>query len=334
MQELTFVDLFSGAGGLALGIEKAGFKNLATVEIDKYASATLKKNRPNWNVLNDDIQNITSSPETIRKKFKVDGELDLLTGGVPCQAFSHAGKRLGLEDTRGTLFYHYAKCVEVLKPKVFLFENVRGMLTHDNGNTFKLIQEVLSDTGYKIEYKILNAWDYDTPQKRERLIIIGVRNDLDISYKYPEPLEYKPVLKDVLPAPKSEGIKYSAKKEKIIHIVPMGGNWKSIPQDVAKEYMGAAYNSSGGKTGYLKRLDLNAPSATILTSPSQKQTDRCHPTEDRPLTVRETARIQRFPDNWEFVGSIANKYKQIGNAVPVSLAYHLGLSIKDAILNK
>lgn len=331
---MYFVDLFSGAGGLALGIERAGFRNCAVLEIDKYASATLLKNRPKWNVINADIKNITSlSDVDIRQKFNIEGELDLLTGGAPCQSFSYAGKSLGLNDTRGTLFYHYAKCLTVLKPKVFLFENVRGMLTHDNGKTFQIILNVFKSTGYNVVYKIVNAWDYDVPQKRERLIVVGVRKDLNKEYTYPDIIDKRPVLKDVLPAPASQGIAYSQKKRDIIKLVPMGGNWKDLPDAIAKDYMGAAYNSSGGKTGYLKRLDLNKPSPTILTSPSQKQTDRCHPIDDRPLTVRETARIQTFPDEWEFVGSVASQYKQIGNAVPVNLAYHLGISIKKMLLN-
>ena len=331
MQNITFVDIFSGAGGLALGIESAGFRNLATLEIDKYAVQTLKKNRPNWNVINEDIKNITSKSDVEIKEIFHAEDLDLFTGGAPCQSFSYAGKTLGLNDTRGTLFYHYAKCVSVLRPKIFLFENVKGMLTHDSGKTFSIIKKVLSDTGYKVQYRVLNAWNYGVAQKRERLILIGIRNDLNIQYNYPEELSYRPVLKDILPAPESAGMAYSNDKEAIIKLVPMGGNWKSIDQKIAKDYMKGSYDSQGGKTGYLKRLDLNSPSPTILTSPCQKQTDRCHPIENRPLTIRESARIQSFPDEWEFIGSLANQYKQIGNAVPVKLAYYLGLSIKEAL---
>lgn len=133
----TSIELFAGAGGLALGVEKAGFNTLGLIEFDKDAADTLKKNRPNWNVINDDIANISCLD--LEKYFSIKkGALDLLSGGAPCQAFSYAGKRLGLEDARGTLFYHYALFLEKLQPKMFLFENVRGLLTHDHG---KLMQQ-------------------------------------------------------------------------------------------------------------------------------------------------------------------------------------------------
>ena len=171
------IELFAGGGGLALGIEKAGFQTIGLVELDKSASETLKLNRPTWNVINDDIANI--SPLDLEAYFGIrKGELDLLSGGAPCQAFSYAGKRLGLEDTRGTLFYHYALFLKKLQPKIFLFENVRGLLTHDKGRTHDTILNVFENEGYVIKEKVLNAWDYGVPQKRERLIMIGIRKDL------------------------------------------------------------------------------------------------------------------------------------------------------------
>ena len=155
----TTIELFAGAGGLALGIEKAGFQTLALIEFDKDAADTLKKNRPGWNVICDDIANL--SPLDLPKYFNLRvGELDLLSGGAPCQAFSYAGKRLGLEDARGTLFYHYAVFLQKLQPKTFLFENVRGLLTHDNGRTYKTILNVFTDSGYTIQKQLLNAWNY------------------------------------------------------------------------------------------------------------------------------------------------------------------------------
>lgn len=317
------IELFAGAGGLALGLEKAGFQNIALIEIDKDAAETLKTNRPKWNVICDDIKNISSL--NLTKYFNVKkGELDLLSGGAPCQAFSYAGKRLGLLDTRGTLFYHYALFLKKLQPKVFLFENVRGLLTHDRGRTYKTILNVFSDCGYEIQKKILNAWDYAVAQKRERLITIGIRRDLakKILIYFPKPHDYKPVLRDVLKdVPKSEGAKYSDYKRKIFELVPPGGYWRDIPENIAKEYMKSCWNMEGGRTGILRRLSMDEPSLAVLTSPSQKQTERCHPLESRPFTVRENARIQSFPDDWEFAGNTGSKYKQVGNAVPVNLAY-------------
>jgi len=329
----TTLELFAGAGGLALGIEKAGFKTIGLIEFDKDASDTLRYNRPNWNVINDDIANISCLKLT--DVFSISkGELDLLSGGAPCQSFSYAGKRLGLEDARGTLFYHYAKFLEQLQPKMFLFENVRGLLSHDKGNTYKTISNIFESCGYTIQKAVLNAWDFGVAQKRERLITIGIRNDLKekISFDFPMPHKYKPVLRDILlDCPKSEGTPYSDYKREIFDLVPPGGYWRDIPEDVAKKYMKTCWNMEGGRTGILRRLSLDEPSLTVLTSPSQKQTDRCHPLESRPFTIRENARCQSFPDEWQFCGSISSQYKQVGNAVPVNLAYEIALKIKESL---
>ena len=329
----TTIELFAGAGGLALGVERAGFKTIGLVEIDKDASDTLRKNRPEWRVINDDIANVSCLD--LQDYFGIaKGELDLLSGGAPCQSFSYAGKRLGLEDARGTLFYHYAKFLEQLQPKMFLFENVKGLLTHDKGRTYKTITDIFESTGYVIQKKVLNACDYGVAQKRERLITIGIRKDLvgKIHFDFPKSHEYKPVLRDVLlDCPESQGTPYSEYKRKIFELVPPGGYWRDIPEDIAKEYMKSCWYMEGGRTGILRRLSLDEPSLAVLTSPSQKQTDRCHPLEARPFTIRENARCQSFPDEWEFCGGISSQYKQVGNAVPVNLAYDIALQIKKAL---
>lgn len=327
------IELFAGAGGLALGIEKAGFQTIGLIEYDKDAADTLKKNRPKWNVIHDDIANISCLD--LEKYFGIHkGELDLLSGGAPCQAFSYAGKRLGLEDTRGTLFYHYALFLEKLQPKMFLFENVRGLLTHDHGKTYKTMLEVFRKAGYTIDKKVLNAWDHGAPQKRERLITIGIRNDLidRIYFTFPKEQGYKPVLRDVLPdCPEGPGIPYGEKKRKIFELVPPGGYWRDIDPQIAKEYMKSCWYMGGGRTGILRRMSMDEPSLTVLTSPSQKQTERCHPQEARPFTVRENARCQTFPDDWEFCGNISSQYRQVGNAVPVSLAYDIAKEIYNSL---
>ena len=208
----TTIELFAGAGGLALGVERAGFNTIGLIEFDKDAADTLKKNRPNWNVINDDIANISCLD--LEEYFGIEkGNLDLLSGGAPCQAFSYAGKRLGLEDARGTLFYHYAIFLEKLQPKMFLFENVRGLLTHDHGRTYATMLEIFEHAGYTIDRKVLNAWNYGAPQKRERLITIGIRNDLvgKTTYEFPKPHDYKPVLRDVLlDCPEGPGVQYGS----------------------------------------------------------------------------------------------------------------------------
>lgn len=325
----TSIELFAGAGGLALGIEKAGFNTLGLIEFDKNAADTLKKNRPNWNVINDDIANVSCL--NLEEYFSIKkGELDLLSGGAPCQAFSYAGKRLGLEDARGTLFYHYALFLEKLQPKMFLFENVRGLLTHDHGKTYATMLDIFAKAGYTIDKQVLNAWEHGVPQKRERLITIGIRNDLvgKTEYTFPKAHSYKPVLRDVLlDCPKGPGVPYGEKKKKIFELVPAGGYWRDIDPVIAKEYMKSCWNMEGGRTGILRRMSLDEPSLTVLTSPSQKQTERCHPLEARPFTVRENARCQTFPDDWEFCGNVSAQYKQVGNAVPVNLSYDIAKEI-------
>ena len=329
------IELFAGAGGLALVLERAGFNTIGLIELDKDASDTLRFNRPHWRVINTDIANISCLD--LPEYFGISkGDLDLLSGGAPCQSFSYAGKRLGLEDARGTLFYHYAKFLEQLQPKMFLFENVRGLLSHDHGRTYKTITDIFESTGYIIQKQVMNAWNYGVAQKRERLITIGIRDDLvdRISFEFPSPHVYKPVLRDILfDCPKSEGTPYSEYKRKIFELVPPGGYWRDIPEDIAKEYMKSCWYMEGGRTGILRRLSLDEPSLTVLTSPSQKQTDRCHPLEARPFTVRENARCQSFPDDWQFCGSIGAQYKQVGNAVPVNLAYEIAVKIKESLEN-
>lgn len=224
--------------------------------------------------------------------------------------------------------------LEKLQPKMFLFENVRGLLSHDKGRTYATIAHIFEQAGYTIQKAVLNAWNYGVAQKRERLITIGIRHDLadNIHFEFPKPHDYKPVLRDILlDCPKSIGAPYSKNKQQIYDLVPPGGYWRDIPEDIAKAYMKSCWNMGGGRTGILRRMSLDEPSLTVLTSPSQKQTDRCHPLESRPFTIRENARCQSFPDEWQFCGGIGSQYKQVGNAVPVNLAYDIALQVKEAL---
>lgn len=333
MKKYTTIELFAGAGGLALGVEKAGFKTIGAVEFDHDACDTLRTNRPKWNIYEGDIADLTK--KDLKEYYSLkEGELDLLSGGAPCQAFSYAGKRLGFEDTRGTLFYHYAIFLQQLQPKMFLFENVRGLVSHDKGRTYQTMCNVFEAAGYDIQKDVLNAWDYDNAQKRERLITVGIRKDLAdrCKFSFPKKCDYKPVLRDVLQnVPDSPYTPYGEKKRKLFELVPPGGYWRDIDPKLAKEYMKSCWEMEGGRTGILRRLSMDEPSLTVLTSPSQKQTERCHPLEARPFSIRENARIQSFPDDWQFCGSIGSQYKQIGNAVPVNLAYHVAKEIHKAL---
>ncbi len=328
------IELFAGAGGLAIGLEKSGFNAIALNEIDKNACATLRKNRPDWNVIEGDISNVD---------FTVYKDIDFLSGGFPCQAFSYAGNKLGFEDTRGTLFFEFARAIKEIKPKVFLGENVRGLLTHDNGKTLEAIKSVIQELGYTlIEPRVLKAIFYRVPQKRERLFLVCIRNDLVKynNFEWPEPFNKVLTVKDALKkgvlynsnCPESQGQIYPKRKKKILSMVPPGGCWVDLPDDIQREYMQKSYFMGGGKTGMARRLSYDSPSLTLTCAPAQKQTERCHPEETRPLAIREYARIQTFPDNWEFMGSVSSQYKQIGNAVPINLAHAMGKKL-IALLN-
>lgn len=332
VKNFTSVELFAGAGGLALGLEKAGFECQALNEIDHWACETLRKNRPHWNVYEGDIKDYS---------FKnLKGEIDLVTGGFPCQAFSYAGKKLGLEDTRGTLFYEFARSVNEIKPLICIGENVRGLLTHDNGNTLQGMISILDELGYDVlPPKVLKAIFHKVPQKRERIFIVGVRKNSGIKFQFPQPQKQTYTVKDALKKGAlfntdvipSHGQSYPARKKEIMKLVPPGGYWRDLPLSIQKEYMLKSFYLGGGKTGMARRISWDEPCLTLTTSPAQKQTERCHPDETRPFTVNEYARIQTFPDDWEFCGSMNQQYKQIGNAVPVNLAHAMGRQAVKAL---
>lgn len=323
----TTLELFAGAGGTALGLANAGFKNIFLNEIDADACQTLRINRPQWNVVEGDIHKLSFS------RYK--GKVDLLQGGVPCQAFSYSGLRRGFEDARGTLFFEYARAIREIQPKIIMMENVRGLLTHDHGKTLITMLNILMSEGYRVAIKVLHAQFLDVAQKRERLVILGVRKDLPYPILFPKQNGKLLTLWDAIGnCPHSEGAKYPKWKAEVLAQVPAGGYWKDLPINVQKTYLGKSFYLTGGKTGMARRLSWDEPSLTLTCSPAQKQTERCHPQETRPLTVREYARIQSFPDSWHFVGGMSSQYRQIGNAVPVNMAYHIGRSILSMLLQK
>lgn len=327
--EYNAIELFAGAGGLALGLEMAGIKCSALNEVDHWASETLRNNRPGWNVIEDDIANVSF------KDYK--SKIDLVAGGFPCQAFSYAGKKLGLKDARGTLFYEFARVVQETMPPICVGENVRGLLRHDKGNTIQGMISILNEIGYNVlPPKLMKAIFYNVPQKRERVLLVGIRKDINPEiFEFPKPYKRIYSIKDALKkgklyssdVPHSDGQKYPGTKKNVLDMVPQGGYWRDLPLDIQKTYMGGSFYLGGGKTGMARRMSWNEPSLTLTCSPAQKQTERCHPEETRPFTVREYARIQTFPDEWVFAGSVSQQYKQIGNAVPVNMAKEVGYSV-------
>jgi len=309
-------------------MELAGLKCVALNEIDKWACQTLRKNRPHWKVLEGDIKSFNFS--------EYRNKVDVVTGGFPCQAFSYAGKKLGLADARGTLFYEFARVVKIVNPPICIGENVRGLLSHENGKTLQGMISILDEIGYNvIPVEVLKAIYFKVPQKRERLILVGIRKDINLQYEYPKPYRKIYNLKDALKkgelfnsnVPKSVGAKYPQIKKEVLDLVPQKGYWRDLPIKIQKQFMGGSFYLSGGKTGIARRIGWDEPCLTLTCSPAQKQTERCHPEETRPFTVREYARIQTFPDDWIFEGSMAQQYKQIGNAVPVNLGREIGYSM-------
>jgi DNA (cytosine-5)-methyltransferase 1 len=317
--EAQCIDLFAGAGGTALGFHNAGIPHVMLNEIDSNAAQTLRDNSQalglGWNVVEGDVQTIDFSQYNA----------EIIQAGFPCQAFSYAGKSRGFADTRGTMFFEFARAIKEIKPKIAIGENVRGLIKHDSGRTLSTMLKTFDSLGYKVNFKLLRAQYLDVPQKRERIIIFAVRKDLDAPILFPKERDYFISLRQALEnCPDSEGQAYPARKKQVMDLVPEGGNWRNLPEEVQREYMGKSFFLGGGRTGMARRMSWDQPCLTLTCAPAQKQTERCHPEETRPLTVREYARIQTFPDEWEFAGNMTSKYKQIGNALPVNVSYYVG----------
>ena len=337
------ISLFSGAMGLDLGLMQAGVDIIIGQDFNAPCVQTMEAN--NHRALLGDIRAL--EPEGLLAAAGMTfGEPFLICGGPPCQPFSTAGKRLGINDPRGSLFREYVRMIDCIRPRFFVMENVKGLISAPlrdaNGNStggkvLDVILEEFSKLHYKTVYGVLDAVNYGVPQFRERFVMIGSRDNEDIFLPIPTHFQthqnaaYRWVtlgdtIRDLEERP-GECAEFSESRLKYLRMIPEGGNWKSLPNDMLKVAMGGAFESGGGKVGFYRRLSYSQPSPTVVTSPTQKATMMCHPTQDRPLSVAEYARIQQFPENWKFSGSTIDKYRQIGNAVPVGLAKAIGDSI-------
>lgn len=321
------IELFAGAGGLALGFERAGFDTILCVDSMKSACQTLKINRPNWNVVCDKIENVDYS------SYK---NVDVLTGGFPCQPFSVAGLRKGFNDERGRAVFSMMKIIKEIQPKIIVAENVKNIIYIQKGRVLKFIIKYLNLLGYRVTHQVLNAKNYYTPQSRERLFIVATRKDLNITYDFPKPCNDKIYVKDVIEnVPHSSLCGMSHNIYQIIKHLPKYNDHHVFAEhlsDVGKELAKNNYPKSLlVKKKYFRRIAYNNFAPTVTTSMSRPLTAMIHPYEDRYLTVREAARLQTFPDDWVFAGSKTQQYTQIGNAVPVNLAYYIALSVKEAL---
>ena len=364
------ISLFSGAFGLDLGLELAGFHTVSVVEKDCDSVKTIALNRPylHESAIPRAIETI-STQDLLLEGGHVLGkgralrpnEVDLVVGGAPCQPFSTAGKRASVLDPRGSLFMEFVRVVRDIQPRFFVMENVKGLLSaairhrpinqrgadypplepdEMRGAALQVVLAEMHELGYKVVYNLLQAADYGVPQNRERVVFIGSRDGESVTFPLAthcqsgRDLPKWCTLRDALTnlvEQNPEFTPYSEKRLKYLRLLKSGQNWRYLPEKLKEEAMGGAYKSGGGKVGFYRRLSWDKPSPTVTTSPQQKATDMCHPVELRPLTVRECARIQTFPDDWIFCGSITSKYKQIGNAVPVGLAKAIGTYLYSLI---
>ena len=360
MKKIKALSFFSGAMGLDIGLEKAGIDVILACESEKFIRETIKLNRPKIKVL-EDINNY--SAKEIRKEagLKPKEKIDLIVGGPPCQAFSTAGKRLSINENRGVVFLKYLELIKELNPTYFVIENVRGLLSvplkhvphnkrdrklkvaEEKGGTLNYILNYLNKIGYKVSFNLYNSANFGTPQTRERIVIIG-NKDEKLPYLSPTHSQYgefglkpwntfKSAVKG-LHNIKHDHVNFPKSRLKYYRKLKDGQNWRNLSLKLQKEALGKSFYSGGGKTGFLRRLAWNKPSPTLVTDPMMPATDLCHPVEDRPLSIQEYKRVQEFPDNWKLSGSIRNQYKQIGNAVPVSLGRAIGKLIMQHMLKK
>lgn len=336
------VSLFSGAMGLDIGLNQAGLRVAVSQDIDRWCVETMRRN--GHTAVEGDVRELISADPECKFLLKAaglrKGTVFAIVGGPPCQPFSTAGKRQGVEDQRGQLYEQFIKAVKALKPRFFLMENVKGLasMASDPNNkeskpVLETILESFASIGYQTVHGVLDAVHYGTPQFRERLVIVGSRDGEKIFlpapshfHRHQDPVLRWKTLGDALADIKDAGphAKFSPNVNQYLKLVPEGGNWKSLPSTVVQGAMGGAFESGGGKVGFYRRLNFAEPSPTLVTSPIQKATMLCHPTELRPLSVREYARLQQFPEDWKFEGSVSECYRQIGNAVPVTLGRALG----------
>lgn len=339
------ISLFSGAMGLDLGFMDCGIQIALANDIDRESFRTVNSNLPDLKFLNEDIDKI--EPEVLIKAAGVSpSEVDILIGGPPCQPFSPAGRRAGLNDPRASPLKYFIRAIREVRPAAFVMEEVPGLLSsrlkhfpyydkykrkpdaeEERGSAFRVVKDMLDSTGYRYAYSVLNAADYGAPQVRERLIFIGMR---DGTPSFPEPTHSGDGSTGRQPWVTfwevAKGLKYTNDKplrpedRKYMSYVPPGGNWTQMPDEIAAEAMGRTMASEGGRTGFYRRIPWDEPSPTVVTSPSQRGTYLVHPHYDRFLSLAEYKVLQGFPVGWKITGSVDAKYRLIGNAVPVHLS--------------
>jgi DNA (cytosine-5)-methyltransferase 1 len=357
----SIVSLFSGALGLDLGLEQAGFEVRVAVECDKFAAETIRQNRPDLPVLEKRIEELTTE-QILRAAGLRKGEPTIITAGPSCQAFSTLGSRGSVSDPQGMLFRHFLRVVREARPRFFVMENVKGVLSaaikhrplsqrgpgfpalgsdEELGSAFLLILKELQTLGYYVTFDVVNAADYGVPQTRERVLFIGSRDGERVTI--PRATHSRDARIGELPwVTLRKGLKglrdrnpqtlaLTPSTKKYLALIPAGGNWRSLPRRMQKKALGAAFDSWGGRSGFLRRLGWKRPCPALTTVPDGKATMMCHPKKLRVLSVREYSRIQQFPDSWVFSGGLPQQYRQVGNAVPPGIGKAVGRMLKTTM---
>ncbi len=343
---MKFISLFSGAMGLDLGLEQAGFETAVCVENDKEAVTTIRYNKPEITVFDKSIEEVKGQEVLDAGNF--EDEVALIAGGPPCQAFSVFGNRLGIKDSRGQLVFEFIRMVNEVRPKAFLMENVRGLLSMsivpnnkahkddptipkdylEKGSLVNLIFSEFNKIGYNVDCFVVNSANYGAPQIRERVLLIGNRYGYKTSFPEPRfsnrPEDNLPAFKTLGDAigpesgfidPFPEVMNFSPRKLKYLAMVPPGGNWRSMPVDIQKESMKKSWYLKGGRSAYWRKLSFSFPSPTVVTMPNHAGTSMCHPDELRAISVGEAAAIQEFPRDWNFQGTTTAKFRQVGTGI-------------------
>lgn len=362
MARLTAIDLFCGAGGLSEGLRQAGFSVLAGNDFDDAAGETYAATHADAKFLGGPIQSL-SADDFLRASGLVRGELDVLAGGPPCQAYSVYNHQRGMHDDRSSLFREHLRMVDGLQPKWVVMENVTGIFSAGGGSAVAAITEGFRELGYSVEYRILKAEDYGVPQERRRVVFMGNRTGDPIVWPVPThgpglqpyvtvadaiqdlpaigngetygPASYLSKAGSVYQREMRHGservLNHAAPRLAAINLermrhIPQGGSWRDIPFDLLPEGMKRAKRSDHTKR--YGRLRWEGLSSTILTKCDVHWGAYIHPEQDRSLSVREAARFQSFPDWFEFLGSPTDQYIQVGNAVPPLLGRAIGETLR------
>ncbi len=353
LPNIVALSFFSGAMGLDIGMSNGGIDAILACEFDKTCRKTIAINKPDIALISD-INHFEAEDILRYAKIPAGRQVDIIFGGPPCQAFSTAGARRGLDDVRGNVFLKYIDIIDQIHPTYFVIENVRGLLSAPypyadvdapvKGGALCVILDKLRKAGYSISFELYNAANFGAPQIRERVVIIGKLGNQKVPYLTPTHSEKGenglPVwntLKDAIGGMDEQDqhyVEFPEKRLKYFRMLKDGQYWKDLPLDIQKEAMGAKLQLGGGKTGFFRRLSFDKPSPTLVTHPAMPATDLCHPTMDRPLSVEEYSRIQEFPPDWVICGSIQEKYKQIGNAVPIKLGEAIAKTILEDMAGK